>query len=795
MWYPESLAAYPQFVIYQVVPSKTRPGKTDKMPINPQTGAMVSAHESANWLTAMQAAKLHADGVGHGIGFVFTEHDPFFFLDIDGALIDGQWSPLATSLCEMFAGCFLEVSQSGTGLHIIGSATPVDHGTRNKEGGLELYTSARFVALTGKHASGDARCVAQDQFNWLAANYFPPSEFSGVQADWTNTPVPEWDGPQNDEELILKMLSSKMSAGAAFGGKASLQDLWNGNVEALGAAYPDEERPFDHNRADAALCQHLAFWTGKDCERMNRLFSQSALYRDKWEDRPDYRHNTITKAAGMCGNVYRMTRAAEPVQPVNAAPADQQPVTNEQAAGMRGGQQILTVAQQLEYFAGCTYIREMHKILTPDGGLLEQGPFRATYGGFTFILDLNGDKDTRNAWEAFTESQGYIFPKVHAACFRPELQAGAIIDEEGQRLVNTYVPIATPRQQGDPGPFLELLGKLLPDPNDRAILLAYLAALVQYPGVKFQWCPLLQGLQGNGKTLIIECATFAVGSRYTHLPAANDISNKFNAWIQNKLFAGVEEIYVADRQEALDALKPLITNRRIDVQGKGADQKTADNRANFILTTNHKDAVRKTHNDRRYCVFFTAQQHARDLERYGMHGDYFPNLYAWLRGGGFAIVNDFLQSYNIPDELNPATKCHRAPVTSTTAEAITASMGGIEQDIQEAIAQGQHGFAGGWISSAAFDRLLKDRKTNITRNRRRSILEEMGYVPHPALKNGRVNNPISEQGIMCKPVLYISEGHINQNIAQPVEVVRFYQAAQQAAPGGMPAVSDQGVTG
>jgi hypothetical protein len=331
------------------------------------------------------------------------------------------------------------------------------------------------------------------------------------------------------------------------------------------------------------------------------------------------------------------------------------------------------------------------------------------------------------------------------------------------------VPIVTPATAGDPAPFLDHLQRLLPDGGDRAILLAYMAALVQYPGVKFQWCPMVQGLEGNGKTLLVSVLTQAVGRRYTHLPNASDISNKFNAWLMGKLFIGIEEIYTADRTEAIETLKPLITNPRVEIQGKGDNQSTGDNRANFLLTSNHQDAIRKTRLDRRYCVFYTAQQQPGDLERDGMTGDYFPRLYEWLKVGGYAVVNWYLRQYQIPAELNPASGCQRAPETTSTAVAIRASLGSIEQEVIEAIEEGRPGFAGGWISSFAFDRLLDDKRaaTRIPRARRRDLLVSLGYEWHPGLRDGRVNNAMVDVGgLSGKPRLFIRTGHL---AAQPAE--------------------------
>jgi hypothetical protein len=445
----------------------------------------------------------------------------------------------------------------------------------------------------------------------------------------------------------------------------------------------------------------------------------------------------------------------------------------------------MPVSQQIEYFKGCAYVRDIHRVFTPDGMLLKTEQFNACYGGYLFVMDSINDKTSKSAWEVFTQSQAYNFPKVHTTCFRPEREPGEIIHEEGWQLVNTYVPTETERQKGDPTPFLEHMDKLFPDDNDRAIIMAYMAACVQFKGSKFQWAPVIQGVEGNGKTLIISVVNFAVGSRYTHLPNAIDLAgngHKFNAWVQGNLFIGVEEICVSDKREILEILKPLVTNSRLEIQGKGDNQITGDNRSNWIMCTNPKDALIITADSRRYCILYSAQQSNEDIVRDGMGGDYFPVIYDWLRGGGYEIINDYLHTYSIPVELNPALdrggRCHRAPHTSSTHEAIGLSRGSVEQEILEAMDEGRPGFAGGWVSSMMLDKLLQDRNDHkrINHNRRRDILNELGYMWHPSLSEGRVNSVIMQEG--GKPRLYVKRGHIAQNIKGPAEVVRHYSEAQ-----------------
>ena len=425
-------------------------------------------------------------------------------------------------------------------------------------------------------------------------------------------------------------------------------------------------------------------------------------------------------------------------------------------------------------------MQDLHRVFTPRGVTLRPDQFNATYGGYIFQLDESGDKVTRKAWEAFTESQIIRYPKAESTCFRPDLQPGAIVDIDGQKLVNAYIPIETPRETGDITPFLKHLELLLPVKRDREILLAYMAAVIQHKGVKFQWAPLIQGEEGNGKTLFTRVLKYAIGKPYFHSPKANEIGGKFNKWLKNKIFIGVEDIYVSEhRLEVLESLKPIITGEDIEIEVKGVDSAMADICANFIFNTNHKDALKSHVKGRRYAIFYSAQQSKEDLERDGMDGEYFPELYDWLNNGGYARVNDYLSSYLIPEELNPAGKCHRAPITSSTHEAISSSIGGVEQDIIEAIEENRIGFAGGWISSVHLDKLLQNNRssTKISHNKRKDILAQLGYIWHPALSDGRVNNPITIDDNK-KPRLYIRKGHISSEISLGAEAAKAYVEAQ-----------------
>lgn len=782
---PEALAplsAYQQFILYKIVPSKTRPGKSDKFPMAVD-GRVVDAHDPANWLSAdvaLQMAQLFGDG--HGVGFVFTDQDPFFFVDIDAAY-DGQWSPLAVELCNTFTGAAVEVSQSGTGMHIIGtlSGAVPNHGCKNQPLGLECYTSERFVALTGTGATGSAAVACDTAFTSVVNQYFPFDATSQVSSEWTTTHAANAYPIQDDEKLIEKALKTE-SIGSMFGARASFKDLWIRNEPVLIDVYPHDQNAgeFDASSADAALAQHLSFWAGGNCERIERLMRRSALVRDKWDRHKSYMSRTITGAVG------RSTQFYDVGKPLDIVEVDATPVLKE-------GYQFMSADQQIDHFKGCVYVTDVNRVFMPSGELLKSEQFNVVKGGYNFALDHSNEKTTKKAWEAFTESQICVFPKVSSTCFYPNIESGGIVEEEGRRLVNTFVPVPIDATPGDVTPFLTHLGKLLPDERDRTILLSYMAAVVQYKGHKFQWAPLIQGCEGNGKTLFTRCVAHAVGERYTHMPRADEIGEKFNAWLFDKIFIGVEDIHVPDHKaEIIEVLKPMITSTRLARRAMQTDQTMHNICANFIFNSNHKNAIKTTLNDRRYCVFFTAQQEAIDVKRDGMDGDYFPDLYKWLRTGGYAAVTAFLQAYDIPVEFNPTGICQRAPQTTSTMEAVTASMGSVEQEILEAIDEGRQGFANGWVSSFALDKLIGDmRKSNqVPRNKRRDLMRSLGYDWHPGLKDGRVNNMVMiENG---KPRLFIKHGHLATNLTSAAAIANQY-AADQGDPLAKAVIVDRAV--
>ena len=775
----EVLRQYRQWITYIVVPDHSRPGKSDKFPTDWRTGRVEDAHDGGIWTDFETVA-----ATDKPVGFVFTDKDPHWFLDLDVCFNDkGELSPIAVQLCTVFAGCAIEVSQSGSGLHIFGSGPVPTHSKKNKEFRLELYTDKRFVALTGLNIQGDAAKQCPEGIAWLVASFFLPGGAAEYDADvdLSDKPRSDWVGPADDAELLPRAMRSQ-SAKAAFGTGASFADLWNAETSVLATAYPTSgSGPYDASSADAALAQHLAFWTGSHGQRIERLMRKSKLAREKWDSHGSYMLLTIRSACARQVDVLK-DKLPQFELDAAAAPASDASAAAEQRQTAVDGATFLAPDKQAGLFKGCIYVRADHGVLVPSGEILKPDTFKVEYGGYTFAMDLANERTVRDAFEAFTQSQVLRPPMVASTCFRPPLSFGTILTEDDVKRVNVYRPRGIKRVKGAVGRYLDVLKLQLPNKRDRTIWLSWLAAIVQYPGVKLRWAPVMQGVEGNGKSMHADVLRISIGKVYTHSVDPSKLGGNFNAFMAGKLLMIVEEVMFGKNPTALlNKLKPFITNTFLEIEGKGANQFSDDVFVNWIFFTNFVEGLPARESERRYAHFLCAQQSKADLARDGMTGDFWHSFHVWLSAGGYAAIADYLATYDIPAEFNPAGSCVTAPDTSTRTEALAAGCSEEEQILREAIDSGVIGFKGEWISSIKAAKHLDDHRNPVHGPALGGLIRKLGYRPHPGLAkaDGRTNDLVLIDG--GKPRLYVLSGGATATTTAkflPKQVADAYERAQ-----------------
>jgi hypothetical protein len=193
----------------------------------------------------------------------------------------------ARQLIERF-NTYCEISPSLTGVKLFVRGKPPGLKGRRRDG-IEIYSTGRYFTVTGLCLPGMPLTIEnrQEELAWLYERLAPartqPSRalvtLNGVPGAPPSTDISPVRCPLSDSQIL--QMARKAKNGTKF------EHLWSGDTTGY-------ESP---SNADDALCAMLAFYTGPDPERIERLFRQSELgKRDKWLKRKDYPDRTIQSA-------------------------------------------------------------------------------------------------------------------------------------------------------------------------------------------------------------------------------------------------------------------------------------------------------------------------------------------------------------------------------------------------------------------------------------------------------------------------------------------------------------------
>jgi hypothetical protein len=312
---PESLRALPQWIAWRLKPAPTPGGKVGKVPVNPHTGRNASTTNSVSWGTFEQAlASLERYGLA-GVGFVFTKESGVVGVDLDKCrdAETGELEPWAQGIVETL-NSYTEVSPTGTGVHVLARGELPSSGRRH--GPVEMYDSGRFFTVTGQRIHGTPSTIEQRQEGLSAVH----AKWIASRQDHARDELPQASAHLAPAENSVDIADATAQASEVDSAEAT-STAWKPVVprqeltddELLAAARRAKNGPkfaalFDEGRiegyasaseADLALCAMLAFWTGRDPERINRLFRQSMLFREKWMERRGesiYGETTVARA-------------------------------------------------------------------------------------------------------------------------------------------------------------------------------------------------------------------------------------------------------------------------------------------------------------------------------------------------------------------------------------------------------------------------------------------------------------------------------------------------------------------
>lgn len=298
---PDDLKQRPQWVLWKFVKRK---GKWTKVPYSVHTRREASTTDPSTWSTFAEG--VHALGEGSafaGIGYVFTDDDPFMGVDLDRAIAPGsnQLEPWAERIVRALDS-YTEISPSGTGVKIFIRASKPGKRCRTsiKDGEIEIYDQGRYFTTTGHRWLDTPPDVEerQQQLDAIYAEVFAPEPAASLPASSPPTNAPSGPPPTISDDDILDIARRQRRSGAKF------TALYDGNWKSHFNS---------QSEADSSVIFTLAFYS-KDPAQLDRLFRASKLYRAKWDKQhgeQTYGQMTIDKALAKVTKQYR-PRKSEP---------------------------------------------------------------------------------------------------------------------------------------------------------------------------------------------------------------------------------------------------------------------------------------------------------------------------------------------------------------------------------------------------------------------------------------------------------------------------------------------------
>jgi putative DNA primase/helicase len=271
----------PQWVLWKW---EQRPDKTTgelkwTKPPYQINGQHAESDNPATWATFDQSVAATEQYCTSEIGIVVTKNDELAGVDLDHCRNPetGVIEPWAMKIVRAL-NSYTEFSPSGTGVHIFlwAKLPPKDR----KIGNFECYESGRYLTVTGNHVDGTSTTVEHRQ-----------SEMDAVHAEV----FAERNKPRNNGKAstasALPNLDDKDILDKAFKARngEGVWRLYHGDISGYAS----------HSEADLALCSHLAFYTGPDPQKLDRLYRGSDLCSPKWDDprgESTWGLNTIYKA-------------------------------------------------------------------------------------------------------------------------------------------------------------------------------------------------------------------------------------------------------------------------------------------------------------------------------------------------------------------------------------------------------------------------------------------------------------------------------------------------------------------
>lgn len=234
----------------------------------------------------------------------------------------------------------------------------------------------------------------------------------------------------------------------------------------------------------------------------------------------------------------------------------------------------------------------------------------------------------------------------------------------GIKYANIYIPpnIKPLNKVPKIQPMYQHFKYLIPERNERKILLWFISYQVQNPGRKIRWMPIIKGGKGIGKSLIVDLIIKPLLGVHNVAPlkASLLVNSEFNGHIGAKMLHCIHELddeNIRHKEKIINELKELISDDTYQGHSKGLEAETISNTANFMAFTNKEDIVVITPDERRI-VMIRSEASPKEEK-------YYKELAEWLKDHeSIRHMYSFFLNRTLSKEISPNT----LPITAYTQE-------------------------------------------------------------------------------------------------------------------------------
>lgn len=208
-------------------------------------------------------------------------------------------------------------------------------------------------------------------------------------------------------------------------------------------------------------------------------------------------------------------------------------------------------------------------------------------------------------------------------------------------------------------------------------IIRWTAWKLQYPSAVPRVALAFRGEEGIGKGFWFNGLVTIFGPHGLRVHNMNGVSGRFNAHMRHLCFLFADEVSVVDDEQE-GALKGIITEPRLPIEGKGKDIIQAENHLAVGMASNRKWMIPAGIGARRFVVCDVSAKRKGDA-------DYFSALFAQAGAGGWAAMLHDLRRMEL-GSWHP--EAHR-PDTAALREQQLQSLRGLERIVADFLTSGE----------------------------------------------------------------------------------------------------------